>query len=423
MSLWAFRFVLFYLLFLLVQPQVKFPFLAPWRPAYVCMVIAAILHFASASQENKPIIRFGPATITALLLMFFSYLSLFIGPFQTSSAWNGEIDMIFKNCLCLIMIEAMATTVERVWAVFGTIVISTMWWQKAGFRMGFQEGGTFVFDRMMGPAVSLVQNPNMFGFLLATMIPMYFYIYKHGHAGYVRWFGLFFAIFSVFFALQTGSRTGFLCLLMTGALMLPRLMHRNKGILLILPIVVMFLWGMVGAQNIERFATIQQSIDQFLGKAQPKPVEDMNIDEKSAYDRKMKNKHSLALFKQYPIFGVGVNHDDELIPGEFEFAKGQVHNDWLYAGLQMGLIGMGLYAAFLLTGLYSAFRVHIKMRKSWPALADIGWMMKVILGIYLVGGFFCPMTWNPFLLAIVGAISALWINVKNGSWNAATERT
>lgn len=204
--------------------------------------------------------------------------------------------------------------------------------------------------------------------------------------------------------------------------MAPRLLHRNKSVLLILPLVMIMIWGAVGKQNIERFKTIRQSIDEFLGKSEPKSYERMNIDEKSAYDRKMKNKHSWALFKMYPLFGVGINHDDGLIPDEVAFARGVVHNDWLYAGLQMGLIGMGLYAALIITGFISAIRVQLRARNTWPALADIGWMMKVILGIYLVGGFFCPQTWNPFLLAIIGAISALWMNVKNQSWNAATER-
>lgn len=421
MSLWAFRFVLFYLVFLLVQPQVRFPFLAPWRPAYVCMVIAAILHFASASRENKPIIRFGPATITALLLMMFSYISLHFGPLQTSSEWNSYIDIIFKNCLCLILIEAMATTVERSWAVMATIFIATLWWVKGGLRLS-AAGETYGGDRLMGPGVSLVENPNGFAFLMALMIPVYIYFYQHSKWRIMKWGSAFCALSAIYIALQTGSRTGLLCLIATGVLCAPKLASKSKPLLLVAVVSLFFITGTVSEKNAERFRTIRQSIDEFFERVTPKSPDQMNQDELSAYERKMKNKHALGLIKQYPIFGLGVSHDDDLIPDEYAYARGQVHNDWLFAGLQLGLIGMALYASFLICLFAVSTRIHRDAKSSWPNLADLGWTIRVMTGIYIVGGFFSPITWNPLLLALVGATSALGTNYRNKSWSLNQEK-
>ena len=59
MSLWAFRFVLWYICILMVQPQNRFPFLWPLHIADICVVMAVGLHVLSMITEKKPVIRFG----------------------------------------------------------------------------------------------------------------------------------------------------------------------------------------------------------------------------------------------------------------------------------------------------------------------------------------------------------------------------
>lgn len=421
MSLWAFRFVLFYLAILLVQPQNRFPVLWPFRIALVCMVIATVLHVMSSAQENRPLIRLGPATITAMLLMVFSFISNHFGVFQSSGAWNPNIDIIVKNSICLILIEAMATTVERVWAVFATILLSTLWWIKGGLRLS-AAGAVYAGDRIMGPAVSLIENPNGFAFMMALMIPIYLYFYQNTHIKWLRWGFLFCALSAVYITLQTGSRTGLLCLIAAAVFLLPKYGAKYKTTLIVMGVSVFLFFGSIGAMNVERYKTIGTSINQFLGRVETqKDPSEMNADEHSAWERSMKNKHSWALIMQYPVFGVGVNRSDSMIPDDLSFARGQVHNDWLYIGVQMGFVGMGLYASLMCCVFVFSTRIQQWTKKSWPALADLGWTIKLMGVIFVVGGFFSPIGWNPLLLATAGASSALWLNYQNRSWNRATE--
>lgn len=422
MSLWAFRFVLIYLGILLVQPQNRFLFLYPFRIAMVCMAVATLLHIISASQEGRPIIRFGPATITALVLMLLSYLSLKFGPMQVDKGWNSDIDIIFKNCICLILIEAMANTVERVWAVLVTIMLATLWWVKGGIRLAMA-GATYAGDRLMGPAVSLVENPNGFAYFMTLMIPLHLYFYQQTQNKYLRIGYLSLALTSVYIVLQTGSRTGLLALLAVGLFLLPKYGRNHKLAIVVAGVAITIISTSVGALNMERFKTIPDSIRSFLaGNVEELDPRNMNADQHSAWERKMKNKHTWALIKSYPGFGVGVQPSNALVTEKFEYAGGQVHNEILYAGRQMGFPGMMIYLAFMGILLVNSVRIQRYASTHWPALSDLGWTMKMQWLVFVVGGYFSPIPWNPLFLVIAACASACWMNIKNQSWNAASSR-
>ena len=155
MSLWAFRFLLWYVCILLVQPQNRFTFLWPLKIADLSFIAAVALHALSCLEARRPIARLGPATLLAFTLLFFAALSQHFGIYQISSAWNPYLDLIVKNSLLLIMVEAMASTAERVWAVQMTTLFCTLWWVKGGLRLSAM-GATYSGDRLMGAAVSMI---------------------------------------------------------------------------------------------------------------------------------------------------------------------------------------------------------------------------------------------------------------------------
>ncbi len=419
MSLWAFRFVLFYIAVMLVQPQNRFPVLWPWRIALVCMIIAAVLHMISASQEGKPLIRFGPATITALILLAFSFIANYMGTYN--GAWNSEIDIIVKNCIALIMIEAMATTVERVWAIQATVLLSTLWWIKGGLRLS-GAGATFSGDRIMGPAVSLVENPNGYAYMMCLMIPLYLYFYQKSTHKYIRLGFLFCALASVYIILNTGSRTGMLILIVLGMVLVPRYFAQYKASMIAGGLAIFVILGTVSPKNMERFKTIGDSVSEFLaGGYEEKDPTEMTQDEQSAWERKMKNKHSWALIKDHPVLGLGLMPDQGYIGERYQYATGQVHNEWLYIGVRMGIIGMALYFAFMTFIFRFGNRVQQETKVSFPAMSDLGWTLKMQGVVFLVGGSFSPVGWNPLYMFFAACASALWLNYQNQSWNRATE--
>ncbi len=414
-SLWAFRFLLIYICILCVQPQNRFTFLYPLHIADLSVMGAIGLHFISATQEGKPFIRFGPATITALLLMFFSLCSLYMGPWMTSTAWNSDIDIIFKNCLVLILVEATAFTVQRVWAVQATLMLATLWWVKGGLRLA-TAGATYSGDRIMGPAVSLIENPNGFAYLLTVMIPLYLYFYQKATNKKLRWGFLILALASVYIVLQTGSRTGVVALAAVGVFLLPKYGAQHKMTLIIGAIAVAGFFSMTDAGNIERFKTIPESIRNFLaGPDEEADPASMDQDEQSAWERKMKNLHTWRLIMDYPLFGVGIAaRDNDEMWQKYPFASGQVHNEILYAGKQMGFIGIGLYISFMSIIFRFGNQAQRMTRSWWPAAADLGGTFKMQAVVFIVGGFFSPIAWSPLFLVAAGSASALVANLREG---------
>ena len=406
MNLWAFRFLLWYICVLLVQPQNRFTFLWPLHIADISFIGAISMHVLACMEGRRQFIRLGPATVLTFVLLFFAALSQFFGTYQISSAWNSYLDILVKNSLLLIMLEALATSPERVWAVQMTTLFCTLWWVKGGLRLSAM-GATYSGDRLMGAAVSLIENPNGFAYMMCVFLPLYLYAYQQATRKWIKVFFLACALAAVYIVFQTGSRTGLVTLIIMGAFLLPYYGRNHMKALAIIILALVFIFPMTGEKNRQRFRTIPQSVASFFGGGkEEKPVAMMTQDEQSADERKRKNKDTWALIKENLFFGVGINPDDSQFANEFPMATGQVHCEILMAGRQMGLIGMGIYLGYLGIILGGGIWVHRNARH-WPAVQDLGWTFQVQAVAIAVGGFFSPMAWHPPMMILAGSASAL----------------
>ncbi|MGD9874973.1 MAG: O-antigen ligase family protein [Kiritimatiellia bacterium] len=397
-----------------MAPQVRFPILRTMHIADLCIISAVVLHIVSAARENRPIIRFGPATILAILLMIMGMLSLYMGPLQSSAEWNGYIDGLMKNSLVLILVEAMAYDVKRVWAVVATIMISTLWWLKAGFRLGVM-GATYAGSRIMGPSVSMVQNPNGFAYLMCVTMPVYLFFFSGAKNAKIKWMYVAMLLLSVYSVLNTGSRTGILTLATFAILGSPRFGRRHLISFSALVLGIIVVIGLVDPGNIERFKTIGPAFRAFVAGTEEIDLTQMSQDESSAFDRSMKNKDTWRLIKDYPAFGVGISADQNLYVGDYPNASGVTHCEILMAGRQMGVPGMAIYAGFIVIIMISSLVVKSRMQNIWPEISTMGWMLQVMGGIFIVGGFFGTDPWNAYLLIIAATASSLMVVTKNYS--------
>jgi hypothetical protein len=408
MNIWGFRFILWYICILLVQPQNRFTFLWPLRIANLAFILGVCLHWFYCMEEKRPLLRLGPGTILAFTLLFFSALSQNFAVYQKSTAWNPYLDIIVKNSLLLILIEAMATTVQRVWAVQMTALFSTLWWIKGGLSLS-ASGATYgSADRLMGAAVSLIENPNGFAYMMCVFLPLYLYAYQQARQKWVKWFFLFCAFAAIYIVFQTGSRTGLVTLIVMGAFLLPYYGRHHFKALAVAVVAISLLFPLSGEKNLERFKTIPQSFASFFGEEQVKTRE-QNQDEQSAEERRAKNVQTWAVIKAYPFFGVGINPGFNLFDDfwyQYPMAVGQVHCEILMAGRQMGLIGMSMYAGFLSILFFCGrwCRLH---SKEWPAVRDMGWTFQVQAVAIIVGGAFSPLPWHAPMMMFVGSASAL----------------
>jgi hypothetical protein len=316
----------------------------------------------------------------------------------------------------LILIEAMAFSVERVWAVQATLLFATLWWVKGGIRLA-ASGATYSGDRVMGPAVSLVENPNGFAYFMTVMIPLYLYFYQQSRNKYLRWGYLGLALGSVYIVLQTGSRTGLIALITVGVFLLPKYGAKHKMAIGIAAVAIVMFSSSIGAMNLERFKSIPKSIQTFLsGVDETINPETLNQDDQSAWERKMKNLHTWRLILDYPLLGAGLKTEDGLVTELHLYAGGQVHCEILYAGKQMGFIGMIIYLSFMTTIFLKGRSIARYAKHWWPALSDLGWTFQMQAVVFAVGGFFSPVPWNPIYLIVAGAVSALSANVAQRSY-------
>ena len=409
MSLWAFRFLLWYICVMLVQPQNRFSFLWPLKIADLTFIGAVGLHIISSMELRRPLVRWGPATILAFTLIFFTAVSKNFGIYQFSPDWGDPYsEMIIKNSLLLIMIEALAYTVERVWAVQMTTLFATLWWVKGGLRLS-AAGATTSGDRMMGAAVSLIENPNGFAYMMCVFLPLYLYAFQQATKRWVKMSFLACALASIYIVFQTGSRTGLVTLVVMGAFLMPYYGKNHfKGLVAIVTAII-FIYPLTGEQNMRRFRTIPQSAASFFDIGAPKeekPQALMTQDEQSADERQRKNQDTWKLIKDNFFFGVGVNPDDRLIAPLYPMATGQVHCEILMAGRQMGMIGMGLYIGFISIMFFGGRWCRLNSRH-WPAVADLGWTFQVQAVALAVGGSFSPLPWHPPMMLLAGSASAL----------------
>lgn len=409
----AYLFMLYYVAIGMTQPQNRFIFLYPWRIAQLAFIIAIGFHVLSVMQEEQPFLRFGPATKLSLVLLCWGLIAQYYGPLVTNTAWNGYIDQLVKSCVAVILLEATATNIYRVWAVQGTILLSTLWWLKAGLRLG-TAGATYAGDRIMGPAVSMVENPNAYAYFTCVTIAVYLYFYQQYKNKYLKLGFLAMALASVWIVFNTGSRTGMVLLVAMGFFLFPKYGGQHKVALLVIIAAVPLFLSTVGVMNIERFRTIPDSFRAFISGEELSLEQTVGADDHSAVERKLKNRDTWALIKVYPLIGVGMNPNQSLYGPEFTYAQGQVHNEVLMAGRQMGLPGMAMYLAMLFILFQRGWKVQRYAKGWWPAMSDLGWTLKLQALIIFVGGMFNPLPWNTYTMVLMGAASALWLNLEEG---------
>lgn len=405
MSLWAFRFILWYICILFVQPQNRFTFLWPLRIANLAFIIGVGLHVFSCLEGQRSLLRLGPGTMMAFALMIFATLSQHVGLYQISPAWNPYLDILIKNALLLVMIEALATTVERVWAVQMAMLFSTLWWVKGGLRLSAL-GATYAGDRLMGAAVSLIENPNGFAYMMCIFLPLYLYAYQKATRRWVRWAFLACALAAVWIVFETGSRTGLVTLIVMGGFLLPYYGRNHFRALAVIVTVLIVIFPLTGEKNMARFRTIPQSVTSFFGVKGKERTGPVTQDEQSANERRAKNRDTWALIKTYPVFGVGINPDSSQYIDRFPMTSGQVHCEVLMAGRQMGVIGMSLYFGFVGLIFFGGDWVR-RNAAHWPAVRDLGRTFQVQAVAIAVGGFFSPLPWHPPMMILAGSASAL----------------
>ena len=414
LSVWAFRFLLWYICVMLVQPQNRYTFLWPLHIANLSFLCALGLHILDCVRSRRPFFVNNVATWFGLLMIGLTFASNSFGYYQNGwGGWNPAVENYVKSFLLLIFVATLCTNVARVWVVQMTVLMCTLWWLKSGLRLS-AAGATYSGDRLMGASIGLIENPNSFAYMLCIMLPLYFYAFQHAKNKWMKWAFLVCALAAFYIIFQTGSRTGLVTLVAISVFFLFAYGRKNWKSIAMVVLAVALIIPFSGEQNIRRFKTIPQSALAFLGLGEKEGQKDygrpLNQDEQSADERASKNRDTWRLVKDYPLFGVGmVPETDRLIEAGYGMAGiGQVHCEILMVGKQMGFIGMSLYLFLLGVTWWSG---HVALKKGralgWTAAGEMGRIFQIQAIAITVGGFFCPLPWHAPMMIMAGSAIAL----------------
>lgn len=405
MSSWSFRLILFYLLILFTQPHFRFTFLIPFRLGDITFGGGVMLHFFDCISKGKKIIRLGAVTKMCLLILSLSLISHYFNINAANHNWNPLIDSIFKVCLVIIILDAQTDSVYRASAVTAVLALGTLWWLKGGVRLA-QAGATWGSgDRLMGANVSIIQNPNDFAYLTAFFLPIYFLFFQLSGKRYLKAACLACFFIGSYIVLETGSRTGFLCLVTVYAFYFPIFLKRHKPFLVAGSVGIMFMFGLVSVGgaglvsegNLKRIAGIGNLILEIFDPEKAKTQEEMSIEEREDADsgriRYKKAAATLALVLKHPLMGIGTAPRMDVFEGNY-LVYGMVHTESLVAGRIMGVPGILIYLATL----YLPFRWGRDVRRmtedTWPQLYNFAYALQAQALVILVGGAFSPSVFN-----------------------------
>jgi hypothetical protein len=405
MSTWSFRFILFFLLILFTQPHFRFTFLIPFRLGDITFGGGVVLHVFDCISKGKKLIRLSPVTKLCLLLMTLAALSNFFNINAHSTAWNPLTDSIFKVCLVVMILDAQTDTVYRASAITAVLAVGTLWWIKGGVRLASAGASWGSGDRLMGANVSIIQNPNDFAYLTAFFLPVYFLFFQISKQRYIKMACLACFLAGSYIVLETGSRTGFLCMLTVFGFYFPvfRSQHRPfliaaiAGLVFMLGLVSVGGAGLVSESNIKRIAGIGNLIIEIFDPEKAKSEEEMTLVEKDDADsgriRYKKAAATFALILKHPLMGVGPHPRLDVLEDNY-LLYGMVHTEALVAGRLMGIPGIILY----LTTLYLPFRWGRDVRRmtanTWPQLYNFAYALQAQALVILVGGAFSPSVFN-----------------------------
>ena len=408
---WSFRLICWYILILMTQPHFRFPILIPLHLGDLCFGGAFVLHIFDCMTQNKAFIRNSGVTRFAFLLMGMILAAHYWNPHQNSTDWNTHVDGVTKISIIVILLDAQLDSVYKSSAVFGVLALGTLWWIKGGVRLASAGAYWASTTRLQGANVSIITNPNDFAYLTTFFLPIYYYFFVYFKPKLFK-LGMLAVLFSgIYIVLQTGSRTGFLCMLAMAGGMIPRVWKKNKSFFPIAGLTIFLLLPFIPQGNLDRLTSTFETITGVFEDKNLQDTSDLDVAAESAQSRWIKIRGTFLMILQNPI-GVGTDPQYWYVT-KWWGAAGTVHNELMMAGRTMGFPGMIMYILALVLPLKYATRIMRRTENGvWPVMEALAWTVRVQLIVIVMGGMFSPSFFHfPHMMTFV-AVSGLWRSVQ-----------
>jgi len=383
---------------LLLAPQTVIPALKTLRIALAAGGLAIAAHMFDATLRRRPVLPACPEVVTALALLIWAVLTL---PF---SYWPGGSvallsDQYLKALVFFWLIAALVTSRARLRMFGWALVLCSI--PLALTALEHFGSGTYVTSsaaplQRIGGIAGITGNPNDLALTLNLVIPITGALLFTSRRLLPRAVAVVSLLLSIPAVIVTFSRAGFLTICAIAIASVSCFVRRRApapaaAVLVVAIGVLPFL----PAGYLERLNTIT----------------DIEADQTgSATGRWSDYQLSVRLIAQNPIVGVGLGQDilalDQI---RLRPTWRNVHNAYLEYAIDLGVPGLVMFLALLVTSLRSARRVEVRVSRE-PALGDLGIIasgVRIALMAFVVAAFFYPVAYQFYFFCVAGLAVAL----------------
>jgi O-antigen ligase len=353
-------------------------------------LVALLLSAGRTKRQFRDIPREGRYLIALVCLLIPSAL---LSPVWKGGALTHVLDFA-KVAVVYVLTFLLITTFERLRRIVFIQAASVAIIAVVSVIKGHNT------PRLEGVLGGIYSNPNDLAFAIVLSLPfcLAFLLEKRGLLRSGIWLLSMLVMLSALFL--TGSRGGFIELVITGGVCLWHFGIKGKRPLLIVASVIIGGALLVGAGGLlkQRFLAISGNVNSSL--------------DQSAYgsfeERRALMITSLKGIARYPIFGIGV-HNFPNYSGVWK----EVHNSYLQIGVEGGIPALILYLMFF----WSGFRNLKILRQKRDLDPDIGLFVAALhssLVGFVVGALFAPEAYQFFPYFTIAQTSVMFAIVMEG---------
>jgi putative inorganic carbon (HCO3(-)) transporter len=395
----AYAALVVFMIFYWARPEDVILFFARVPVARISLILAALALLVSLKDIRR---RFPQEVFLLFLLIAQLFVAAVLSPVWRGGAVKETVEFA-KILIVVAVIVAAVNTVLRLRMLMSIQVLSITAIVAVGILKGYSMGG-----RQTGSLEGNYSDPNELAFAIAMAIPLGLVLILLNKNGVTKIFWGSSVLLMIYGLLRTGSRAGFLTLLIAVAVFLWEFAIRgSRRYLLVLVVLAGFiLW--------------QSSNGMLAGRL--RGTFNHKDDVAAAYDsaraREQLFWRSVDITKQHPLFGVG--------PGNFDTVSGQwhtTHNSLTLMSSEGGIPALILYVWILWCG-FKNLRAAKRLARGRTQSALLARTLLASLWGYAVGSLFLSVAYEFYPYILVAYTTALlWMVRKSAADQGKYERS
>lgn len=387
-----FRGLLAFTIILLLAPQTLFPVLAPFRIAWIAMMVSVSSLVFTRMSAGRPIIRFSSGSNYLLLLVAWSILTIPL------SYWpGGSISFLtstyLKTVVLFILLANVVNTLEKLTRIAWALVIIAIPLSMTTV-LHFLSGVVREGERVVGYNAGLTNNPNDLALMLNLILPFCIALFLYKRRTGIRLLLAMIIGLMVAAVVTTFSRAGFLALAFIFLIYIWRLRTRpERNIIPVFLILCILALPFVPSSYYDRLSTIT----------------DIDADvTNSAQIRLRDTITAITYVAQHPLIGSGVGLNVLAMNELRGETWTQIHNIYLCYAVELGLPGLILFLIFFWQCIKNTREALESSQKyGLKKLFLISEAIMVSLFVFAIEGFFHPSAYQFNFYYIAGLAVAL----------------